>query len=104
MDSKYVSGTPEIARFDFTRSNNAGVDKTQRRVDMAAEYLWNCGYGDHGTFKAPILFSSLTKKQRLELVASHLERVINDAARSFKSNQAQDTARHSSDVDFDTND
>jgi hypothetical protein len=104
MDSKYVSGTPEIARFDFTRVNNAGVDKTQKRIEMAAEYLWSVGYGNHGTDESPILFSSLTKRQKLDLVSDHLERVIRDAASSFKSNQAQDAARTQAQTDFDTND
>ena len=104
MDSKYIDTIPEIARFDYSRLNSAGADKTQRRIDLASEYLWNAGYGDHGTEEAPILFSSLTKKQRLDLVAAHLENVINDAARTFKSQQAQDEARTDADTDFDTND
>ena len=104
MDSKYIDTIPEIARFDYSRLNSAGADKTQRRIDLASEYLWNAGYGDHGTEEAPILFSDLTRKQRLDLVAAHLENVINDAARTFKSQQAQDEARTDADTDFDTND
>jgi hypothetical protein len=78
IDAKYV-GTPEIARFDFSRINKAGVGKTQARVNKAAEYIWNV-YGDKGTEQTPKTFSMLTKKQKLDFLAAHLERVINDAA------------------------
>ena len=82
IDAKYVTtGTPEIARFDFSRANKLGVDKTAARVNKAAEYLWNI-YGDKGTPEAPLTFVMLTKKQKLDFLAAHLENVINDAAQT----------------------
>lgn len=79
ITAKYITGTPEIARFDFTRTNKTGADKTAARINKAVEYLWNI-YGDKGTPEAPILFASLTKNQKLDFLAQHLGRVINDAA------------------------
>jgi hypothetical protein len=104
MDGKYISGTPEIARFDFSRLNNSGVDKTQRRLDLAAEYLWSMGKGDHGTEESPVLFSSLTKKQRLSLVSDYLENVITDAGKTIKLIQAQQEAASEASADYDIND
>lgn len=92
MDSKYVTGTPSIARFDYTRGD-ATEDKTQKRLELAAEYLFSVGFGDHGAQEAPILFSALTKKQKLDVVGAYVEQVINDAARTQLSTKRQDEAR-----------
>lgn len=104
MDSKYVDiGTPpvETARFDYSRINDAGTVKTQGRIELAAEYLWNLGYGNHGTSQAPILFADLTKKQKLQIVADHLERVIIDAGKTFKNTKAQKEAATAADEVYD---
>ena len=103
MDAKYITGTPEVARFDYTRANKALADKTSNRINLAAEYLWDVGFGDHGTQEVPILFASLTKKQKLDIVAAYVERVINDAARTQQSVKAQADARTTAQTDFDTN-
>ena len=82
IDAKYVTtGTPEIARFDFSRVNNLAADKTAARINKASRYIWEI-YGDKGTPEAPLTFDMLTKKQKLDFLAAHLENVINDAART----------------------
>ena len=103
MEAKYITGTPEIARFDFTRQNKELADKTSNRINLAAEYLWGVGYGNHGTEEVPILFSSLIKKQKLDIVGAYLENCINDAAKTMQSNKAQNDARALSETDFNTN-
>lgn len=93
IEAKYINtGIPEIARFDFSRVNKSGVDKTAARINKAAEYLWNI-YGDKGTIEAPIVFSDLTKKAKLDFLAAHLERVINDAASTQIHNEQEALAR-----------
>jgi len=67
--------------------------KVQAIVTDAAEWLWNHGYGDHGTAEVPILFSSLTNQQKLNLVDAYVKQVIIDTANTNKSVKAQDTAR-----------
>ena len=94
MDSKYVAGTPEIARFDFTRVNGANADKTQKRIELAAEYLWR----DRET-----AFASLTKKQKLDVVADYLEAVINDMAKAQTFKAKQSTANADADAEFEAN-
>ena len=102
MDSKYIAGVTEIARFDFSRLKN-GLDKTSNGINKAAQYLWNIGQGDHGTQEVPILFTDLTKKQKLDLVAAHLEQVIMDMVRTQLSVEGQDTARAAAQADADLN-
>ena len=102
MDSKYIAGVTEIARFDFSRLKN-GLDKTQNGINKAAQYLWNTGQGDHGTQEIPILFTDLTKKQKLDLVAAHLEQVIMDMVRTQLSVEGQDTARAAAQADAESN-
>lgn len=107
MDSKYIDiGTPpvETARFDYSRINDAGTVKTQNRIELAAEYLWSVGYGNHGTPDAPIVFADLTKKQKLNIVADHLERVIVDAGKTLKSQKAQQEAANAADEVYDHED
>lgn len=96
MDSKYVAGTPEIARFDFSRVNASNVDKTQRRVELCAEYLWNLGSRE-------VAFASLTKKQKLDIVAAYLEQAISDAARTQLRKTKQSTANADADAEFEAN-
>ena len=106
MDAKYVTQTaplPEIARIDYTHQNKAGVDKTSNRINLASKYLWGVGYGDHGTEENPILFTDLTKKQKLDIVGLYLDNCINDAARTQQSVEAQETAKATAQADFDTN-
>ena len=103
MEAKYVTGTPEIARIDYTHQNKAGADMTANRINKAAKYLWGVGYGDHGTQEVPILFDTLTKKQKLDIVGQYLDNCINDAARTQQSVEAQEAARATAQADFDTN-
>jgi hypothetical protein len=96
MDAKYIIGTPSIARFDYTRGT-AVIDKTQKRLELAAEYLFNVGYGDHA-----IAFANMTKKQKLDIVSEHLERVINNAASTQLSIKRQDDARTAAALEIET--
>jgi hypothetical protein len=102
MESKYIVGTPETARFDFTRGNLT-LDKTAKRINLASEYLWEHGQGDHGTDELPILFTSLTKAKKLKLVSDHLQNVIDDMAKTQLSIRSQEAARQAAELDAETN-
>ena len=43
---------------------------------IVCQYLWNDGYGDHGTFVAPILYSSLTNQQKLDIFFNYVVRSV----------------------------
>lgn len=62
-------------------------------VGAAAEYLFNHGYGNHGTEESPIVFADLTNQQKVNLVEAHVKDVIINAANTHKSIAAQDAAR-----------
>lgn len=65
----------------------------QSIVGGAAEYFWNNGLGNHGTQETPILFSSLTNQQKLDILDEYFKRVALDAANTNKSIKAQEAAR-----------
>lgn len=89
-----VSGTDTKITFEYT----ALTAKIQSIVGDCAEYLFNHGYGNHGTEEAPILFTDLTNQQKLDIVDKHVKQVIIDAANTFKSVKAQDAARLTEEV------
>ncbi len=62
-------------------------------VNLAAEYLFAHGKGDHGTEKEPIVFADLSDADKLALVEEHQKEVIVNLANSWKSTEAQRAAR-----------
>ena len=90
MASKFtISGTETKITFEWT----ALTEKISSIVGDCAEYLFNHGYGDHGTEEEPIIFADLNNAQKLQLVEAHLKDVIINASNTFKSNKAQTIAR-----------
>jgi len=102
MISKYVADTPEVARFDFIRGDTIN-DKTSKRINLVAEYLWNHGLGEHGTEELPTTFSDLTKNKKLQLVADHLENVINNLAKMQLTDSMQEVARTTAATEIEIN-
>ena len=84
-----VSGTNTTVVFSFI----APTTTIQNIVGNASEYLWEHGYGDHGTPEEPIVYSSLTNTQKLSLVENHVKQVILDLSNTYKSIKAQEAAR-----------
>ena len=90
MTSKFtISGTDTKITVEWT----APTDKITSIVGDCAEYLFNHGYGDHGTEEEQIVFADLNNNQKLALVEAHLKDVIINASNTFKSIKAQDAAR-----------
>ena len=69
------------------------TDKVQAILEDAAEYLWEHGFGDHGTEEEPLLFEDLTNQEKLDFVDLHVRRVIINLANSWKSAEAQRIVR-----------
>jgi hypothetical protein len=67
-----VNGSNTTISFTFTMTTT----KTQSIVGIVSLYLWNRGYGNHGTPQAPILYSSLTNQQQLDLIFQHVKTSI----------------------------
>ena len=66
--------------------------------DGAAHWLWDHGYGDHGTAEVPVAYASLTVTQKLAILDAHLAQVLTDAATAYKSQSDQDAARIAADA------
>jgi hypothetical protein len=62
-------------------------------MNDASAYLFEKGYGNHGTTEEPITFDSLKDEEKVAIVDEHLKRVVLDMANAFKSEIAQKTAR-----------
>ena len=90
MTSKFtIDGTDTTITFSWT----ALTENIISIVGDCSEYLWEHGYGDHGTEETPIVFDDLNNNQKLALVEAHLKDVIINASNTFKSVRAQDAAR-----------
>ncbi len=83
-----LNGTTKVT-FEVTAETQLVIDV----VTTCAHYLWDHGFGEHGTLEAPVAFEDLTNQDKLDLVANHVQAVILDLANSYKSNKAQETAR-----------
>lgn len=84
-----VNGANTKVTFEYT----APTATIQNIIGGGAEYLWDHGFGDHGTPETPVLFSSLTNNQKLDIVEDHLKKVMLDLANTQKSIKAQELAR-----------
>jgi hypothetical protein len=62
-------------------------------VNLAAAYLFEKGYGDHGDEKEPKTFEDLTDADKLAIVQAYQKQVVVDLANTFKSQKAQEVAR-----------
>jgi len=90
IDAKYVAGTPEVARFDYSRVNTTAVDKTAHRINLAAAWLWRPflegpgGPNNQGPVWRTFFrgdYALLTKNERLDFVSEHWEHVLDNLAK-----------------------
>ena len=84
-----VEGTDLRVTFTYI----APLAKMQEVSEDAAHYLWDHGYGDHGTEEAPIVFDDLTNNQKLALLDYHVRKVIIEVAKDYHVNDLQLQAR-----------
>ena len=84
-----VQGTDLKVTFTYI----APLAKMQEVALDAAHYLWEHGYGDKGTEEEPILFDDLTNQEKLDLLDTHVRRVIIDIAKDYHVNAEQILAR-----------
>ena len=90
MTAKFtVDGSNLIINFQYT----APVVRATEVAVSAAHYLWEHGYGDHGTEEEPILFDDLTNQEKLNLVDKHVKRVVLDIAKDYHVNARQEAER-----------
>jgi len=90
MTAKFVvDGSNLVISFEYS----APLVQTTEVAVSAAHYLWEHGYGDHGTEEEPILFDDLTNQEKLNLLDKHVLRVILDIARDYHVNSRQEAER-----------
>lgn len=71
--------------------------------DLAAQYFFSVGYGDHGTPEAPRTYNDLTNAEKLAILDQHLSRVVKDAAwtqHRINRRTADDAADATTETDF----
>jgi len=91
-----TAGGNTTITFEYTGT----TAKIQAIVNDAAEYVWNRGYGDHGTLAQPKLFTDLNNQQKLNLVDQFVRRSILDDANANKSIKAQNAAKAAEDANL----
>ena len=84
-----VDGINTTVTFEYA----ALTTTVQSVVGDAAEYLFDKGYGNHGTEEIPIVFADLTNQEKLDIVDAHVRSVILALANTHKSVKAQEAAR-----------
>ena len=90
MTAKFVvDGSNLIISFQYT----APVVRATEVAVLAAHYLWEHGYGDHGTEEEPILFDDISNQDKLNLLDQHVLRVIMDIAQDYHVNARQEAER-----------
>lgn len=87
------NGTATIT-FSYT-ANKAKLDTT---LDDAAHYIWNLGYGDHGTAEAPRTWEQTNNSERLALIDDAVRREIIEKAKSYHVAQGQKAAQAESET------
>ena len=90
MPAKFSVDNGEVV-ITMTWQNSQEV--IERVVYDAAAYLFDKGFGNHGTEEEPIVFSDLSPQQKLNLVYNHFTQVAKDAADTWVSVEAQRIAR-----------
>ena len=87
MTAKFtVDGSNLVINFQYS----APVDRATEVAVSAAHYLWEHGYGDHGTDEEPILFDDISNQDKLNLLDQHVLRVIMDIAQDYYVNSRQE--------------
>jgi len=84
-----IEGTDITIRMEWANS----VDIIQRIVLNASSYLFDKGFGNHGTDEEPREFSDLSNQEQLDLVYNHFTTVAINLANTWVSTEAQRVAR-----------
>lgn len=77
----------------FTFSKTATPTKMTDLANKSAEYLFNIGYGNHGTPEEPRTFADTTNKERLDILDQFIARTLRDTAHTQHITAAIDAAR-----------
>ena len=86
----------------FTYSKLSTLVKITDMGEKAAHYLFDLGFGNHGTPESPITFAELTNPQMLALLDGYITRSLRDLAFTYDENEVVNSARLTVQVaDFD---
>lgn len=77
----------------------ATTDKVEAVIGDCSHYLFDRGYGDHGSEEEPVVFGDLTNNQKLKIVDDHVRKVLIDTAKAYNSEKAQTDAREAAEAE-----
>jgi len=89
--TRTISNGNATYTFKYT-AVTAVIDK---KADQAAHYLFDVGYGDHGTDESPKTYEMLTPAEKLAILDKHVLQVILDASKAYRVNADMDASRQS---------
>ena len=89
--TRTVNGSNATYKFLYT-ATTAIMDK---KADQAAHYLFDIGYGDHGTEEVPKTYDMLTATEKRAILDKHVLQVILDASKAYRVNADTSVSRQS---------
>ena len=89
--TRTISNGNATYTFKYT-AITAIIDK---KADQAAHYLFDAGYGDHGTEEVPKTYDMLTATEKRAILDKHVLQVILDASKAYRVNADMDVSRQS---------
>jgi len=88
-----LPNTPSAGQAAYRFQYSAATAIIDKKADQAAHYLFDVGYGNHGTEEAPRTYADLSPAEKLAILDKHVLSVILDASKSYKANTDANTAR-----------
>ena len=79
----------------YTFKYTATTTIIDKKADQAAHYLFDMGYGDHGTEEVPKTYDMLTAAEKRTILDKHVLQVILDASKAYRVNADMDVSRQS---------
>ena len=89
--TRTISNGNATYTFKYT-ATSAIIDK---KADQAAHYLFDLGFGNHGTEEVPKTYDMLTPAEKLAILDKHVLQVILDASKAYRVNADSSVSRQS---------
>ena len=93
---------PSNGKRTFTFSKTVESQKLLDLGEKAALYLWNIGYGNHGTLESPRQWADVSNAEKMQILDQYLGVTLRDLAKTQVVTDAVDATRATAEqTDFD---
>lgn len=88
-----LNNNPTAGQTTYRWQKSGVTAVIDRKVDQSAHYLFNLGFGDHGTEENPRTYSDLSLAEKLVILDEDYTRHTLNQSKSYKANLDADAAR-----------